>query len=97
MLTFITLCTFTDQGIRSIKDSTKRADMAMEAAAKFGSKMTHLYWTQGQYDLVSIIEAPDEASATALGLAIASGGNVRMQTMRAFNKDEMNNILAKLG
>lgn len=71
--------------------------MVMEAASKFGSKMTHLYWTQGQYDLISIIEAPDDASATAFGLAIASAGNVRMQTLRAFNRDEMNSILGKLG
>lgn len=97
MVTFISLCTFTDQGIRTIKDSTKRADMVMEAASKFGSKMTHLYWTQGQYDLISIIEAPDDASATAFGLAIASAGNVRMQTLRAFNRNEMNGILGKLG
>ncbi|MBK5205922.1 MAG: GYD domain-containing protein [Polaromonas sp.] len=97
MLTFITLCNFTDQGIRTIKDSTKRADMVVEAASKFGSKMTHLYWTQGQYDLISIIEAPDEESAAAFGLAIASGGNIRMQTLRAFNKNEMNTILAKMG
>ena len=97
MVTFISLCTFTDQGIRSIKESTRRADAVKDAAAKFGSKMTHLYWTQGQYDLVSIIEAADEASATAFGLAIASAGNIRMQTMRAFNRDEMNQILAKLG
>ncbi len=97
MLTFITLCTFTDQGIRTIKDSTNRADMVVQAAAKFGSKMTHLYWTQGQYDLISIIEAPDEESATAFGLVIASAGNIRMQTLRAFNKDEMNSILAKMG
>jgi uncharacterized protein with GYD domain len=97
MLTFITLCTFTDQGIRTIKDSTKRADMAMEAASKFGSKMTHLYWTQGQFDLIAILEAPDEESATALGLAIAAGGNVRMQTLRAFDKTAMNTILSKLG
>lgn len=97
MVTFISLCTFTDQGIRTIKESTKRADMVMEAASKFGSKMTHLYWTQGQYDLISIIEAPDEASATAFGLAIASAGNVRMQTLRAFNRNEMNSILGKLG
>lgn len=97
MVTYISLCTFTDQGIRSIKDSTKRADMVREAAAKFGSKMTHLYWTQGQYDLVSIIEAPDETSATAFGLAIASAGNVRLETLRAFNRDEMDHILAKLG
>jgi uncharacterized protein with GYD domain len=97
MLTYITLCTFTDQGIRTIKDSTKRADMVVEAASKFGSKMTNLYWTQGQYDLVSIIEAPDEESATAFGLAIASAGNIRMQTMRAFDRNQMNTILAKLG
>jgi uncharacterized protein with GYD domain len=97
MITFISLCSFTDQGIRTIKDSTKRADMVAELASKFGSKMTHLYWTQGQYDLIAIIEAPDEASATAFGLAIASGGNVRMQTLRAFNKNEMNSILAKIG
>lgn len=97
MVTFISLCTFTDQGIRTIKESTKRADMVMEAASKFGSKLTHLYWTQGQYDLISIIEAPDDASATAFGLAIASAGNVRMQTLRAFNRNEMNSILGKLG
>lgn len=97
MVTYISLCTFTDQGIRSIKESTQRADMVREAASKFGSKMTQLYWTQGQYDLISIIEAPDESSATAFGLAIASAGNVRMQTLRAFNRDEMNNILSKLG
>jgi uncharacterized protein with GYD domain len=97
MITFISLCTFTDQGIRTIKESTKRADMVMDAASKFGSKMTHLYWTQGQYDLISIIEAPDDASATAFGLAIASAGNVRMQTLRAFHRNEMNSILGKLG
>ena len=97
MLTFISLCTFSAQGIRTIKDSTRRADMVAQAAAKFGSKMTPLYWTQGQYDLIAIIEAPDQESATAFGLAIASGGNVRMQTLRAFNKTEMNAILAKMG
>ncbi len=97
MVTYISLCNFTENGIRTIKDTTKRADQVMEAAAKFDARMTHLFWTQGQYDLISIIEAPDDATATAFGLAIASAGNVRMQTLRAFNKVEMNKILAKLG
>jgi len=96
MATYISLCNFTDQGIRSIKDTTKRADAVKEAASKFGAKMPQLYWTQGQFDLVAIIEAPDDASATAFGLGIAAGGNVRMQTMRAFSKDEMTGILAKM-
>lgn len=96
MATYIALTSFTDQGIRSIKDSTQRADAVHEAASKFGTKLTSLFWTMGQYDLVATIEAPDDAAATAFGLAISSGGNVRMQTMRAFSRDEMNKILAKL-
>lgn len=96
MATYIALSNFTDQGIRSIKDSTKRADAVKEAASKFGAKMTQIYWTLGQYDLVAIIEAPDDVSATAFSLAIGSAGNVRMQTLRAFTKDEMGGILAKL-
>jgi len=96
MATYISLSSFTDQGIRNVKDSTKRADAVMAAANKFGAKMTHLYWTLGHYDLVAIIEAPDEASATAFALSIGSAGNIRSQTLRAFNKDEMNGILGKL-
>lgn len=96
MGTYIALSSFTDQGIRSIKDTTKRADAVKEAAKKFGASMTQLYWTLGKYDLVSIIEAPNDESATAFALAIASAGNIRMQTLRAFNKDEMNGILAKM-
>lgn len=71
MSTYIALSSFTDQGVRTIKDSTKRAD--------------------------AVIDAPDDASATAFSLAIASAGNVRMQTMRTFSRGEMGGILAKLG
>ena len=97
MGTYIALSSFTDQGIRSVKDTTKRAEAVQEAAKKFGAKMTQMYWTLGKYDLVVTIEAPDDESATAFALAIASSGNVRIQTLRAFNKEEMNGILGKMG
>lgn len=97
MATYIALSTFTDQGIRNVKDTTKRADAAKEAAAKYGAKITQIYWTQGQYDLVVMLEAPDEASATAFALAVGMAGNIRTQTLRAFSRDEMNGILGKLG
>ena len=96
MATYIALCRFTDQGIRTIKDTTKRADAVQEAAKKFGANMAQIYWTLGQYDLVTIIEAEDEQTATAFALAIASAGNIRMETMRAFSRDEMNAILGKV-
>jgi uncharacterized protein with GYD domain len=96
MATYIILSSFTDQGVRNAKDTTKRADAVSEQAKKFGVTTKEIFWTLGSYDVVAIFEAPDDASITALGLAIGAGGNVRTQTLRAFSKEEMNGILAKL-
>ncbi|OWW19856.1 GYD domain-containing protein [Noviherbaspirillum denitrificans] len=96
MATYIALISFTDQGIRTIKDTVKRADMVREGAGKFGVKVKEMSWTQGQYDMVVTFEAQDEAAFTAFGLAVSSTGNVRSQTMRAFTRDEMAAILAKI-
>ena len=96
MATYIVLTSFTDQGIRNVKDTAKRADAVKDLAKKFGVTVKEFYWTLGSYDVVAIFEAPDDASMTALGMAIGSGGNVRTQTMRAFSRQEINGVLAKL-
>ncbi len=96
MVRYIALCSFTDQGIRGIKETTKCADAVKDAAKKFGANITHMFWTLGSYDLISIVEAPDEMSGTAFALAIGAAGNLRMQTLRAFSKEEMNGILGKM-
>lgn len=96
MLTYVVLANFTDQGIKTIKDTTKRADAAKEIAGKFGVRMNELYWTQGQYDIVTLCQADNEASIAAFGLALSSQGNVRFQTLRAFTREEMGGIVAKL-
>jgi uncharacterized protein with GYD domain len=93
MATYILLGNFTDQGIRNVKDTTKRADAVREAAKKFGATMKEIYWTMGQYDMVVTLEAPDDASVSAFVLAVGSAGNIRGQTMRAYSRDEMNAIL----
>jgi uncharacterized protein with GYD domain len=94
---YIALSSFTDQGIRNVKDTAKRAEAVAALGAKVGAKMTQIYWTLGAYDIVAVIEAPNDEAATAFSLAIGSGGNVRTQTLRAFTKDEIGGILAKLG
>jgi uncharacterized protein with GYD domain len=96
MATYIILSSFTDQGIKGIKDTTKRADAVRSTAKKFGVKVSEIYWTLGTYDVVAIFESPDDASITALALALGSAGNVRTQVMRAFDSDEMKDVLAKL-
>jgi uncharacterized protein with GYD domain len=96
MPSYISLMNFTEQGIRSIKETTQRAEAAHKLAAQFGVTMKSVQWTLGAYDVVAQFDAPDDASMTAFELAIASQGNVRTQTLRAFSRDEMNAVLAKL-
>jgi uncharacterized protein with GYD domain len=96
MATYIMLASFTDQGIRSVKDTTKRADAFKELAKGSGATIKDIYWTLGQYDVVAIAESPDDVTITALGLALGKSGNVRTQTLRAFSQSDMSAILAKV-
>ncbi len=96
MATYVLLVSFTDQGIRNVKDTTKRAEAFREMANKVGATVKDLYWTLGQYDVVTILEAPDAASVTALGLSVGALGNVRTQTLPAFSAAEMGSILKKM-
>lgn len=96
MPTYIAIGNFTDQGMRTIKDTTKRAAANEKALKKMGVTMKALYWTMGQYDLVSIVEAPDDVSMSAVSLAIGAAGNVRGQTLRAYTREEMEAIVKKL-
>ena len=96
MATYIILSSFTDQGIRNIAETTNRADAVREVAKKFGVATKEIYWTLGRYDVVALFDSPDDASITALALALGSQGNVRTQVLRAFNKDEMKGVLGKL-
>jgi uncharacterized protein with GYD domain len=95
MATYIILSNFTDQGVRNVKETTKRADAITETAKKLGASVKQVFWTLGSYDVVAVCEAPDDASITALGLAIGAAGNSRTQTLRAFSRDEMNTIISK--
>ncbi len=98
MPTYISLFSWTDQGIRNVRDTLERVDRASELAEeKYGVKLGQIYWTVGPYDLVSVLEAPDEQSATAFLLELGSVGNVRSTTLRAYDREEMSGILERLG
>lgn len=96
MPTYIALCQFTEQGIKSVKQTTQRAEAAERLARQCGVTMKSVQWTLGAYDVVAQLEAPDDQALTAFELALAAQGNVRTQTLRAFTRDEVNAILAKL-
>ncbi|MGI9403199.1 MAG: GYD domain-containing protein [Hyphomicrobium sp.] len=96
MATFIVLAGFTDQGIRNVKETIGRADAFKQMAAKTGITVKDIYWTLGRHDVVAICDVPDDEAATALSLSVASRGNVRSETLRAFSFDEMEKILGKM-
>jgi len=95
MATFISLVNFTDQGIRSIKESPARYDALCAMAEKMGVKVVGAHYTLGKYDLVLVFEGSDE-NAMATLLKTASLGNVRAQTLRAFPVDEMRKIIGSI-
>ena len=96
MPTYIVLGQFTDQGIRNVKDTSKRADAAKELAKKLGAKVLDLYWTIGRYDVALILDAPDDETMVAFGLSAGKLGNVRTETLRAFSQAEINQILKRV-
>ncbi len=96
MPTYIVLGNFTEQGVRNVKDTAKRAEAVRDMAKKLKIKVKETYWTLGRYDVALILDAPDEASVTTLGLQIGALGNVRTQTLRAFSADEMGGILGRM-
>jgi uncharacterized protein with GYD domain len=97
MPTYVALMNWTDQGIRSVKDSVQRRDQADALAQKHGASIEQVFWTVGPYDLVSILDAPDEESATAMVLELGSAGNLRTLTLRAYDREEMSGIIGRLG
>ena len=96
MARYVSLIQFTDQGIRNIKDTIKRGDAATAEAEKMDMKIIEEFWTMGAYDVVVLFDAPDDETMTAFALRVGSLGNVKTETMRAFRKEEMEGILAKI-
>jgi uncharacterized protein with GYD domain len=97
MATYVILANFTDQGIRNVKDTVKRADVFKEMAKKKDVKLRDIFWTLGAHDVVAIVEAPNDEAITGLGLSLGMQGNVRTQTLRAYNAGEIGKILGGMG
>ncbi len=96
MANFIALINWTDQGIKSVKDSPQRVAAAREAARSHGCEMKEMYLTIGAHDIVAMIDAPDDAAMARFLLSVSATGNVRTTTLKAFSEDEYQKIIAAL-
>ncbi len=96
MPTYISLANYTEQGIKSIKESPKRVDGVRVLAEKLGGRMGALYLTMGAYDLIAISEFPDGEAAAKFALTLGSMGNVRTTTLQAFGEEQFRDIVSHL-
>jgi uncharacterized protein with GYD domain len=96
MATYVLLLNWTDQGVRTARETVDRYEASRQNLEQMGVTLRESYWTVGPYDSVSVADAPDDETRTAALLAIAGEGNVRTTTLRAFDADETRAIIAKL-
>jgi len=96
MPTYVSLIQFTQKGMESIKDGPKRLDAARKAYEEAGAKLKDFYLVMGEYDIVAVVDAPNDETAARMSLQIGSKGNVRTKTLRAFSEAEYRKIVSSL-
>ncbi len=97
MQTYISLATWTELGVREIKNSPQRLDSSKAVAKQFNGEILHFYMTMGECDMVIISEFPDDASMALFSLHLAKGGAVRMKTLKTFTEPAYREIMRSLG
>lgn len=96
MATYIILATWTDEGVRNVKDTIQRAHNFRAICEQQGVNLLSLHWTEGRYDNIAVVEAPNEQAMAATILASCQAGSIRSETLRAFTESEISTILQKV-
>jgi uncharacterized protein with GYD domain len=96
MPTYINLISWTDQGIKNIKEAPQRMDAFKKLVEAAGGKLKGFYFTMGKYDIVTIIDVPSDEAYANIALSTGSKGSVRTETMKAFTEDQFRNIVTKV-
>lgn len=96
MPTYIALLKWTPQGLQNIKQSPSRLDAARKGFESAGCKMKDFYMVTGRYDMIAVVDAPDDVALAKAILGASSQGNITSETCRAFTEDEYRRIIAGL-
>jgi uncharacterized protein with GYD domain len=96
MPTYISLINYTQKGIENVKESPARLEKVKQGIKAAGGEMKAFYLTIGQYDIVTVVEAPNDKVFATTMLAIGSAGAVRTETLKAFKEEEYKEIIASL-
>lgn len=93
---YVSLVRYTDQGIRTIKDSPARLEMVKKTLKSAGGELKQFFLAMGRYDIVLVTEGPNDETVATITLGLGSLGNVRTETMRVFTEDEFRKIVGSI-
>jgi uncharacterized protein with GYD domain len=93
---YVLLVDWTEEGVQAVDRTVERLEQGSKLGETFGCEIEHVWWTQGTHDMVSVVQAPDEQAMAAYTLAVARQGHLRTTTLRAWDGDEMREILSRL-
>lgn len=96
MPTYVSLINWTDQGIKNYRDTVARAEAFREMTSQAGGQLREILWTLGEYDIVTVVDAPNDETVVGLLFQTAQLGNIRTKTMRAMNADEISAIIGRM-
>lgn len=95
-MTFMLSLNWTDQGIRAVKETPKRAQAGRELANKVGVEIKQLFLTSGDSDIVLMVEAPNGDNVAKFALLLSSLGNVRTRMTRVWPESEFEKLISEL-
>lgn len=93
---YLSLISFTDQGIRAVDESIDRAEHFKSTVAEAGGQVEAIYWAVGDADGAVIFQAPDEATGAKLLLKLGHDGFVRTKTLRVYDSAEFQTIVSSV-
>jgi uncharacterized protein with GYD domain len=89
MAKYVILVNWTDQGVKTAADTVSRSEQVREMGSELGATIETILWTMGRYDIVVVIDSPDNATAARFAAKVSALGNVRTETLPAFTADEV--------
>lgn len=96
MTNYIILMSLSQQGIEKIKEIPERVENFRQLCDSKGVKILGHYFTFGKYDVIVIVDAPDDSTMMATLMSVESKGNIRTTTLKAFTYEETKKIIDSL-
>jgi uncharacterized protein with GYD domain len=89
---------YTVDGIKGVikEGGSGRRDAVAAALKTFGGKIESMYYAFGDTDVYVIVEAPDNVTAAALVMGVASTGTIAVETTVLLSVEEMDQAAKKV-